>query len=160
MHDCCFGSGGKWNWNPFLRSRFSHRHFHFTSSSQACLLRRKPHRTLLSSVAHRCCYFSTTTRLLRASWNRYVRISYYSYNRGCRLSVVVMTFIWSHLRSYSTSSPVSFRWGNHPWRANYLGSSNIFHLLRRRHNVTYTLTTIHMSNATLWGWVIVIYNAN
>ena len=53
-------------------------HLHNTSTSQASLLRRKPHRALLSSLVRRCQLFSTTTRLPRASWNRYVSLSYFS----------------------------------------------------------------------------------
>jgi len=68
----CLNSGRnyKWsNWKP------SHGYCHIEYSTEASLLRRKPRRTLFSSLVDRRRHFSTTTGQLRPSWNQYVCIS-------------------------------------------------------------------------------------
>jgi len=47
-------------------------YLHITFSSTASLLHRKPHRSLWSSLVHRCRHFSTTTGLHWTSWARCV----------------------------------------------------------------------------------------
>jgi len=55
-----------------LRRRLSSDDLHVVSSSQASLLRRKPHHTLLSLLLHRCQYFSSTAELPISSSTWYV----------------------------------------------------------------------------------------
>jgi len=64
-------------WKRGYDTQLSVDYFHVISSSQAALLYRKPHDTLLSSLADHSHYISTTASLSTTLYNRYVCISCY-----------------------------------------------------------------------------------
>ena len=70
-HDTwCLNSGDKCSGSQC--PRISDGHLHAVYSSQASLLRRQPHHTLLSALVHRPQQFSTATVQLRPARNRYL----------------------------------------------------------------------------------------
>ena len=89
-----------WNGNHVLRLSIGHVHILF--SSQASLLRRKPHRTLLPSLFHRCRHFSTTTWLHWTSWTRWVIVSLFYNITACITACTAVQVV--HMYSYTPAA--------------------------------------------------------